>query len=934
MESITQEKKKLRSVISFEAKAPPGYTFIPAGNPQFTSACKEMCRKDGLKVFAVTTTPHQRMHDLSQQVHRIGYHFPSAVVATVCMELGLYLTSSGKAVSFEDLGNRPSSRRADSEVSQTTINTEARDVIRDLFPNIPEKDLDQIIKTAFQKGQKKVGTAVELPLARRAQLAVVAHIRHVYTDYDRLLKITSFQEARSLVEEPTLEKLVEWRGDDENGKTELEDVFREVIVISDDEDDDDSAPDHTNGPTAADRDSSVEIISSNTLGGELQTKPVNYATFSKEAFQDLSDDEAPPGFRFVPGVPPRDKVNKARVDRRGFSRYEAWDRARDRYRERISISDQTHFPGTRVDYIPGSYTSQQLLYDTVNSSSESMRDRQVAPQRPVPNSAFDSLNLGRVAPSDDRVHRPESVVRRNMEITYPSRFPPRQPPDVLRFPDGSIFEKIPDPIGEEAVPRSTNHSGSPVFVSGPSPSLRGRENPRKRMHPPENLPVRQDKVDISPQGHIVLPSIEVPESPPSPRQLADHRTSQTHRSLSEFQGYSQTHLRRPVEDLSRRINVIEVTDNRNESSKRRRLEYDEPPYDLSHHQSSPRDGPQPIFPQTFERPERQHIPMVAHGIQPGTGRNDHQFYRMQAIPLERQQTTRRPPERIPVRELSPVPLMQSDSGVFRPMTQAFSHHSEAPVFLDSSQRTVGSIRRSPIHSRFASLSHSRSYPVRDDGYVAEPGNVPNVSDTQPLYVSSGRDIPAVYGPAREIGPDASAWRSKASLYESERRHIYSQESSWPVDTRSHEHRPLRASQPPPRDRDIEDIFSPRRYVSKATDYSRDGGSLKMDFDFHQYPPPPPHQSRAKSQVPAGSLNGVDSTNQHGSYLNRNKETLPPSAVRRYEVQLGKALDPIRYASNPRRVLQEPEQSSHATPKREDQSLPYRHQPAGETIIID
>jgi hypothetical protein len=54
MESITQEKKKLRSVISFEAKAPPGYTFIPAGNPHLTTACKELCRKDGLKIFAVS----------------------------------------------------------------------------------------------------------------------------------------------------------------------------------------------------------------------------------------------------------------------------------------------------------------------------------------------------------------------------------------------------------------------------------------------------------------------------------------------------------------------------------------------------------------------------------------------------------------------------------------------------------------------------------------------------------------------------------------------------------------------------------------------------------------------------------------------------------------------------------------------------------------
>lgn len=54
LESITQEKKKLRSVISFEAKPPPGYTFIPAGNPQLTGACKELCRNDGLKVYAVT----------------------------------------------------------------------------------------------------------------------------------------------------------------------------------------------------------------------------------------------------------------------------------------------------------------------------------------------------------------------------------------------------------------------------------------------------------------------------------------------------------------------------------------------------------------------------------------------------------------------------------------------------------------------------------------------------------------------------------------------------------------------------------------------------------------------------------------------------------------------------------------------------------------
>lgn len=38
-----------------------------------------------------------------------------------------------------------------SDVSQATIDTDAREAIRDLFPNIPEKDLVEIVRHAFQK---------------------------------------------------------------------------------------------------------------------------------------------------------------------------------------------------------------------------------------------------------------------------------------------------------------------------------------------------------------------------------------------------------------------------------------------------------------------------------------------------------------------------------------------------------------------------------------------------------------------------------------------------------------------------------------------------------------------------------------------------------------------------------------------------------------
>lgn len=49
------------------------------------------------------------------------------------------------------MGRVDNNSRAASEVSQVTLNTDARDAMRDLFPNIPDQDLNQIIKTAFQK---------------------------------------------------------------------------------------------------------------------------------------------------------------------------------------------------------------------------------------------------------------------------------------------------------------------------------------------------------------------------------------------------------------------------------------------------------------------------------------------------------------------------------------------------------------------------------------------------------------------------------------------------------------------------------------------------------------------------------------------------------------------------------------------------------------
>jgi hypothetical protein len=72
IESVTQEKKKLRTVVSrdvsgtalttdvqfvklsFTARPPPGYTFIPAGHPELTAAMKEFARKGNHQIYAVS----------------------------------------------------------------------------------------------------------------------------------------------------------------------------------------------------------------------------------------------------------------------------------------------------------------------------------------------------------------------------------------------------------------------------------------------------------------------------------------------------------------------------------------------------------------------------------------------------------------------------------------------------------------------------------------------------------------------------------------------------------------------------------------------------------------------------------------------------------------------------------------------------------------
>lgn len=198
-------------------------------------------------------------------------------------------------------------KRANGANSNQESEVEISDAIRDLFPKIPERDLKAIVKHAFREvtfppvsvffllrsrqgtdvlakhsastdfsqGAKRVGNAAELTLPRRVQLAVIAHIRHEYTDYDSYLKTGSYIEARSRVEAECVDQLLKWRGeDDKEGSVELEESFRETIVIDDSEDEEDESDTITIGSDQGDRAPSLEIVTSRAQPQDLHANDV------------------------------------------------------------------------------------------------------------------------------------------------------------------------------------------------------------------------------------------------------------------------------------------------------------------------------------------------------------------------------------------------------------------------------------------------------------------------------------------------------------------------------------------------------------------------------------------------------------------------------------------------------------------------------------
>lgn len=114
----------------------------------------------------------ERLQDAKQSFEKIGLHCPTEIVQAVLKDAAATVQTRRDAVATKD--SRDSERD--------------RQLLLGNFPAIPTADVDHIMLHGFEKGSGRVGRTNKLDEDSKFELAVKAHIRHKFTDYDEYWK--------------------------------------------------------------------------------------------------------------------------------------------------------------------------------------------------------------------------------------------------------------------------------------------------------------------------------------------------------------------------------------------------------------------------------------------------------------------------------------------------------------------------------------------------------------------------------------------------------------------------------------------------------------------------------------------------------------------------------------------------------------------------
>jgi hypothetical protein len=130
-----------------------------------------------------------------------------------------------------------------------------------------------------------------------------------------LLKKASWENCRKAVEDVCLDVLVKWRGDEETGRDQLDEILREVVIISDSDSEDSDSEE-------AER---AEESAASSSRGSLTQRPSNHTSSSHPSRAHLPGNENSKQGENLSG-PSQTRIASKR-EQRGFKRYSAWQDA-------------------------------------------------------------------------------------------------------------------------------------------------------------------------------------------------------------------------------------------------------------------------------------------------------------------------------------------------------------------------------------------------------------------------------------------------------------------------------------------------------------------------------------------------------------------------------------------------------------------------------
>ena len=176
--------------VRFQSPMPKegGYVFVPKGNVYITSNCRKQTQEAGQTVYTV----------LNAKNNAVGIRVPRRIRDAVQESHEATREKRAQAVLRKD----------------EKLEREFRDAVLAQFPGTPEESVTKIVGRAMAKRSRRVGRTGKLDVKERAALAVRAHIRHVHTDYDKLMRSgVARGQARSQIHEKIDEVVLAWGGE-------------------------------------------------------------------------------------------------------------------------------------------------------------------------------------------------------------------------------------------------------------------------------------------------------------------------------------------------------------------------------------------------------------------------------------------------------------------------------------------------------------------------------------------------------------------------------------------------------------------------------------------------------------------------------------------------------------------------------------------------